>query len=457
VPHAFFAGAFRRHAERSAVLWRDEESSYAALRTAVGDGLRLLEREGVPRGAVVSLEADFSPRAIALLFALVEHRCIAVPLLAAGPGHDGLRALAQVETRVRVGADDEARLETGPARADHPLLRRLKAAGRPGLVLFSSGSAGTSKAAVHDFVPLLEKFDRPRRAWRAIALLQFDHIGGLNTLLHTLSNGGSLVTVPDRSPDTVCRLVERFRAQLLPASPTFLNLLLLSNAHRRHDLSSLELITYGTEVMPDVTLRRLGAIFPNVRLLQTYGLSEVGILRSRSRSSDSLWVKLGGEGYETRVVDGELEIKARSAMLGYLNAPSPFTEDGWLRTHDAVEVDGEWVRILGRRSESINVGGEKVYPAEVEGVLARMSGVAEVAVSGEPNAITGEIVRADVKLLAPEPLAAFRKRMVVFCRDQLAPFKVPQKVRLVEGTLAGERLKKKRPAPGAPEDPNNNS
>jgi long-chain acyl-CoA synthetase len=70
--------------------------------------------------------------------------------------------------------------------------------------------------------------------------------------------------------------------------------------------------------------------------------------------------------------DGLLEIKAKSAMRGYLNAESPFTPDGWFKTGDAVEVDGEYIKILGRKSELINVGGEKVYPAEVESVIQLM-------------------------------------------------------------------------------------
>jgi acyl-CoA synthetase (AMP-forming)/AMP-acid ligase II len=196
--------------------------------------------------------------------------------------------------------------------------------------------------------------------------------------------------------------------------------------------------------MPESTLRRFHALFPKVKLQQTYGLSEVGIMRSKSRSSDSLWVKIGGEGFETRVLDGMLEIKAKSAMLGYLNAPSPFTADGWFKTGDAVEVDGEYLRILGRQSELINVGGEKVYPAEVESVLQLMPGVDDVAVSGEPNPITGHIVKARVKLNRAEPLSEFRKRMQEFCRDKLPRFKVPQKVELVEHGMHGERFKKMR-------------
>ena len=107
-------------------------------------------------------------------------------------------------------------------------------------------------------------------------------------------------------------------------------------------------------------MRRFTKIFPEITLQQTYGLSEVGILQSKSKSSDSLWVRIGGEGFLTRVVDGVLQIKAKSAILGYLNAPSKFTEDGWFDTGDAVEVDGEYFKILGRKSEIINVGGEEI-------------------------------------------------------------------------------------------------
>jgi acyl-CoA synthetase (AMP-forming)/AMP-acid ligase II len=245
----------------------------------------------------------------------------------------------------------------------------------------------------------------------------------------------------------VCEAVEKYNVQLLPTSPTFLNLLLLSEAYKEYDLNSLCLVTYGTEVMPETVLKRFHQIFPGIDLLQTYGLSELGILRSKSRASDSLWVKVGGEGFETRIVDGMLEVKAQSAMLGYLNAPSPFTEDGWFKTGDAVETDGEYIKILGRKSEMINVGGEKVYPAEVEGVLQLMENVEDVVVTGEPSPVTGQIVRASIKLKTSEELSMLRKRMKEFCKDKLARYKVPQKVVIMEQLSHGERFKKMRQLP----------
>ena len=155
-----------------------------------------------------------------------------------------------------------------------------------------------------------------------------------------------------------------------------------------------------------------------MRLLQTYGLSELGILRSQSRSADSLWVRVGGEGFETKVVDGRLWIQAQSAMLGYLNAPNPFDADGFFDTGDLVDVDGDWLRFLGRKSDIINVGGSKVYPAEVESVLLELDNVADVSVSGEPSPLTGQLVAATFRLVEPEPVAEFKPRMRQFCASR---------------------------------------
>src|SRR5207302_1152665 len=82
--------------------------------------------------------------------------------------------------------------------------------------------------------------------------------------------------VPDRSPDAICERIARTGAELLPATPSFLSLLLASGGHRAHDLSSLRVISYGAEPMPEATLRRLRAVFPGVELRQTYGLAEAG-------------------------------------------------------------------------------------------------------------------------------------------------------------------------------------
>ncbi|MBQ9274258.1 MAG: long-chain fatty acid--CoA ligase [Succinivibrio sp.] len=442
----YFLERFKEHTDDTAVIWQDHSYTYADLLGLFEGDLKLLKAK-IASPLVVSIEADFSPHAAALLLALIELDCIIVPLTkSVAHKSEEFKQIAQVEASITIDADDSLTFKHEERQVNHELLLKLKQEHKPGLILFSSGSTGKSKAALHDFLPLLEKFKTRRHCLRMLSFLLFDHIGGINTLLYVLSNTGCLITLQARQPDSVCDVIERYHVEALPTSPSFLNLLLLSEAYRRHDLASLKLITYGTEPMPESTLRRLHEILPETKLQQTYGLSEIGIMRSKSRSSDSLWVKIGGEDFSTRVVDGLLEIKARSAMLGYLNAPNPFTADGWFKTGDEVLVDGEYLKILGRRSEMINVGGQKVFPVEVESVIQLMPGVEDVAVRAQANPMLGEIVTARVKLSSPESVSAFKQRLRLFCKGKLEHFKVPQKIELVDHLMTGERFKKMRKA-----------
>ena len=90
------------------------------------------------------------------------------------------------------------------------------------------------------------------------------------------------------------------------------------------------------------------------------------------------------------------------AMVGYLNAPSPFDADGWFNTGDVVETDGRFIRFMGRKSEIINVGGEKVFPAKIENFIQQLDNVKEVTVRGRPSPITGNVIVATVELVEPE-------------------------------------------------------
>ena len=435
----------REFGDDPAVVWHGSACSYRALADEVVRQEAALDAHGLGEGRVVALEADFSPRAVALLLALIGRKSLCVPLtVASAPQRDEFLEIAEVEVTIRLRDDESYDVARTGRTARHPFWDVLRKRGAPGLVLFSSGSTGKSKAAVHDFAKLLDKFRVKKQKLRAITFLLLDHIGGINTLFYNLSNGGTVVTVPDHSPETVCEAIARHRVDLLPTSPTFLNLLLLSGALERHDLSSLRLVTYGTEPMPESTLVRVAAAMPGVTLQQTYGLSELGILRSKSRDNKSLWVKIGGEGFETRVVDGILHVKAHSAMLGYLNAPSPFDADGWMITGDEVEQDGEWFLIRGRRSEIINVGGQKVYPAEVESVIATAPNVRDVTVRGAAHAVTGQVVTARVNLIEPEEPREVRKRLRAFCHARLAPFKVPVKIEVTEDVQWNARHKRVR-------------
>lgn len=441
----FLLDVFKKSTESDAIIWRNKTYSYSWLLGRIVFWSSETERRSIKRGDVVSIEGDFSPNSVALLLALIERGCVLVPLTTSVEMHkERFLEIAQVNHRIHLSSDDQVSYTIRKPECENPLLAILRKRRHPGLILFSSGSTGEPKGALHDIVPMLEKFKVSREKKRMLTFLLFDHIGGFNTLLYILSNGGCVVTVEDRSPDAVLKAIEDHSVQILPTSPSFLNMVLLSDAHKRYNLSSLERITYGTEVMPESTLKAIHTAIPGISLQQTYGLSEIGILRSKSKSPDSLWVKIGGEGFQTRVIDGMLQIKAESAMLGYLNAPSPFTEDGWFMTGDEVEVDGEYFLIKGRRSEIINVGGQKVYPAEVESVIQEMEGVLDVVVKGEKNPILGNMVTAKVNLATKETEKEFIKRMRAFCKTRLQSFQIPQKVLISEKTFTNQRFKKTR-------------
>ncbi len=393
----------------------------------------------------MAVRGDYSPGICALFLALLFQRRVVVAL----PLNEDVRPLlaaAAAEALFEFADDGASWSYTSLTPRTPPgLLERLRARGAPGLVVFTSGTTGHGKAALFDFGTLVERYRTPRPGYRTLVFLKLDHLGGIHTMLHTLAHGGTLVIGDERQPEAVARAIERHRIQLLPTTPTFLRMLVISRVHERHDLSSLKLITYGTEPMPASTLAALQRTFPGVGLKQTYGLTELGVLPTRSRAPGSLWLEVGGRGCEARVVDNVLWLRSETAMLGYLNAPSPFDEDGWYNTHDVVEVDGPYVRILGRTTELINVGGQKVYPSEVESALLELHNVSDVTVWGEANPVTGQVVAARVSLAQPEDQESFERRLRRFCRGRLADYKVPLVVEIVAGSHHGQRFKKVRP------------
>lgn len=407
-----------------------------------------LTREGVLPGQKVAVLADYAPEVVCLILALAINRDIVIPLSrAAVVEEDAALAISGCDWFVEFDAEGrEATFSRREIAAEHALISDLVAAGRPGLLLFSSGSSGTPKAILHDFERIADKFRKQRAATRAIPFLMIDHFGGVNTVLGITSSLGTVVTVADRSVNAVCEAIARNRVELLPATPSFLTLMLASGLHRKLDLSSLKRITYGTEVMAQSTLSRLMDAFPGITLQQTYGLSEVGVLASQSRPDGSLWVRVGGQGFETKVVDDILWIRSQYAMLGYLNAPSNFDAEGWFNTQDRVEVDGEWIKILGRVSDIINVGGQKVYPAEVEDVILGLDNILDVAVIGEAHPLLGQIVVAKVAVLTPESADDLKKRIRAACRGALAAYKAPAKVILSQESFHTSRQKKIRRA-----------
>ncbi len=381
----------------------------------------------VRAGDVVALIGDFEARSLATLLRLIDRGAVLVPLTeATRPEHEYFFEAASVDFVI----DGGAVRRRSDVQGAHPLLARLRESEHPGLVLFSSGTTGRPKAILHDFTYFLTRYRTPRPTLRTLNFLLFDHIGGINTFFHTIFNGGQVVAPSGRTPESVVNSISEYGVELFPTTPTFLRLMLLEGVLDPRRLEHLKVITYGTERMDQPTLDRLCAALPHVDFRQTFGMSELGILRVKSRARNSLWMTVGGEGVETKVVDDVLFIRSENRMLGYLNAPSPFDAEGWYNTGDLVEQDGSFLKIVGRSQQIINVGGVKVLPSEVERVALLHPDVLRAKARGVPNPLTGQHIEVTCQ---PRPGAQLDRNMLrAHFRQNLSELLRPQSIRIGE-------------------------
>lgn len=436
----------RRKGSDTALFWNNQEYSYSDFIEMIDAWSERLPEYHIGKGTVCGFIAEYSPQVCALVFALMKAKAILVPFTTAIEHElSEFIEIGGVSCLFKFALDDTWTFGTCDSPSRNKLVESFLDRDAAGLIVFTSGSTGKPKGILQDCERVMRKFVEERPGWRTVLFLMLDHFGGFNTLLSTFAYSGTAVCLPDRSAESVCRVIQLSRATLLPTTPTFINLLIASRCYKDFDLSSVRLITYGTEVMPVSTLEKVREIFPNAQIKQTYGLSELGVLRSKSESDDSVWVRIGGAGFETKIVDNILWVRSESNMVGYLNAPDPFDEEGWMCTGDHVEVRGEFMRILGRKSEMINVGGQKVFPAEIENVLLGADNIREVTVSGLPHPVMGYVVKARISLFEPEDPFQLAERLRRHCLQRMAKYKVPMKFEIVdEDDLRTKRYKKMR-------------
>lgn len=389
----------------------------------------------VKQGDVVAIIGDFNPSSILTLLRLIDLGVIVVPLtVETTHEHEYFFESAHVDVVIK-----NSIITRRSHDGNHELIDLLKSKGHAGLVLFSTGTTGRPKAILHDLTSFLKRFETPRPTLRTINFLLFDHIGGINTLLHTLFNKGVVVAPESRTVDSILDTCRKHNVEVLPTTPTFLRMMLMSGAVPSKVPGCLKVITYGTERMDQPTLDDLCSLLPKVDFRQTFGMSELGIVRVKSEARDSLFMKVGGEGVETRVVDNVLQIRSQSRMLGYLNAPYPFDSEGWYDTKDVVETKDGYYKVVGRISDVINVGGLKFMASEVERVVLTFPGVSLVKATPKQNPITGQHVEL---LVQPSSEDAVDKDMLMlFLKDHLQSHMVPKRIR-IESVSVGHRFKR---------------
>ena len=298
------------------------------------------------------------------------------------------------------------------------------------------------------------------------------HVGGLCSVsLPAMGAGGHLVLHRTWDAEAVMRDIARYRVSVTFAVPSMLLFMSQHPLFAAADLSSLRTIAVGGAPMP-VPLLQLYA-GRNIPVNQGFGMTETtatvsllvsdrGIDKQGSCGTPALLTEVrltdyGGHPITQPHVKGELCIRGGNVMKGYWNRPdataASFDSEGWFRSGDVAYVDEDgFYFICDRLKDMVISGGENVYPAEVESVLYRHPAVAEVAVIGAPDELWGERV---VAVVALQPGASLTlEALQTFAREELAGYKVPRELRLVDalprnptGKVLKNRLRERSPMP----------
>jgi len=402
----------------------------------------------VQPGAIVVLPVDDGFTALAWLFGAAAVGAVVAPLRTERLGEiERWREYVTLDWRVMAGGlvrSGQGVFSAGAAG----LLKQLRGRGHPGLILATGGTTGAPKLVLHDLVNLLAQIPvRSGRPRRTLPLMNLDHIGGLDMAWRALASGQTLVAPPAViTPGAVAALIARHRVEVLPATPSFLNLLLLSEPAEGHDLDSLRIVPYGAEPMPEGLLARLRTRLPAVEFIQKFGTSETGALPVKGGGS-GLALSVSDPGFAHRIMDGELWIRSPARALGYLSGqPGGFEPAGWFRTGDlAMEQPDGTLRILGRCTEVINVGGEKVLPGVVEEMLLAHPQVADCRVFAQANAVLGQVVAAELVWRGSEQDPVQVKHLLHAFGASSPKCHLPAVVRLVKSIDTTWNLKKIRP------------
>jgi fatty-acyl-CoA synthase len=339
----------------------------------------------------------------------------------------------------------------------------------PFLVQFTSGTTGRPKGAVlsHRAAYNCAALTMARLEGTAsdnwLNIMPMHHVGGsVSTVLAVLSVGAAVTLVPAFEPGHVLDMLRRTGATIIGAVPTMQAALLDHPDFATTDLRTLRIVQSGGSVVPPSLIRRSEQAFGAV-IVNAYGQSESPNALMTSPTDDDVTkaetigtplphrevrITGAGDGPARLGQVGELLMRSPMVMDGYIGvdeatARTTLTEEGWLHTGDLCSMDERGVvRIHGRVRDVIIRGGENIYPAEVEDVLLRHPGVADVAVIGLHDDRWGEV-----------PVAAFRPadgisvddaELDAFCREQLASFKVPRRwLRVAELPLTASGKVKK--------------
>jgi acyl-CoA synthetase (AMP-forming)/AMP-acid ligase II len=305
------------------------------------------------------------------------------------------------------------------------------------LIILTTGTTGTPKAALYTWNILMNqvhgKLSAEAHGW--LLVYPLNHFASYQILAHAVLQCDSIVIPASRSWEDVINAIIISGVDSISATPTFWRLLIGKAPLDIWQKTNLRRITLGGEVATDDILSKLRTIFPDAMITHIYATTELGSCFS---------VKDGLSGFpeeylqrpvgnvELRIIDGELFVRSKTQMLGYLNTHQKLrVKDDWIATGDLVELQNGRVHFRGRVSEVINVGGAKVHPVKVENVILQVDGILAAHVYGQSNPVTGQVVIVEVEIMDGVEEDKVKEEIMEMCRNKLGRHELPRIVKIV--------------------------
>jgi long-chain acyl-CoA synthetase len=271
--------------------------------------------------------------------------------------------------------------------------------------------------------------------------------GLINGTLGMLSRGGTVITVERFYPEETLNDIERLKPTVFQGVPPMYNLLLKQPDLKSRDISSVRFCLSAATKMPENLIHQVEERL-QWRYAEAWGLTEVSCVGTTSPYQETR-VGSCGKGMddaEIKVIDeegnalppgqqGELCVRGTCVTRGYLNKPEAtavvFDEEGWFHSGDIAYMDDDgYAYIVDRKKDMINVGGEKVFPSEVEDMMLSHPKIKDLVIVGIPDEIRGEAPKAFIELKEGE--SATEEEIRAYCKEKMAPYKVPVSVEFLD-------------------------
>jgi acyl-coenzyme A synthetase/AMP-(fatty) acid ligase len=322
-----------------------------------------------------------------------------------------------------------------------------------GWIIPTTGTTGTPKLVRHTFNSLTRTSKNNREVGATICwglTYEINRFAGLQVYLQSIISGSRLI-IPNTNSSFNSKIsfFAKNRCNALSATPTYWRKILMTPIA---DQLSLRYITIGGEIADQTLLNMLKNKYPEAKISHIYASTEAGVGFSVSDGIQGFpldYLRSGVSGADLRInEDNILLIKPLKTVQKYLSDKSIVDKDGFINTGDRIKIEQDRCYFMGRDSGSINVGGNKVMPEEIESCILEMPEISVVKAFGIKNSIMGSIV--SVNIIASKSLKTatekklLKKKIIEHCNKKLDPFKVPNLIKFVEKIEINESGKIKR-------------